>query len=436
MKLNLIKKIHILAAADEIKNTGKNNGADYHVFVEERSEAFPFKQLVRTAYRIATGKSVTNDFFQSNPFYRNFITRKFGYRIVNSRFENVPFFAIDDIEFFSNHAGQIYQQGNQKDSQTGQRIKQSIFEKTKIWAESIALEDFTFKMDLTWQQRGRFEKYSWARIFRIGDEGKKIFFTVGVDAEVEALIYKLDCYHSSAIQENILSQAQHETFKRLIEHSPAKWNSIYKDDLPDYDWETLLETTRQFIQEFTPLYEEVIAAVWDLPLAEDITTVPLRIKSIPAGITTLPEKKQRRFHGNVDYEGDAVWKKQIGDAGEQLVIDWLKKELIDAGRPELADRICKVADWNGYDILSYDADGNERYIEVKTTCGSELRPFCWTINEFNTMKNNTGNYFLYRLYNFDPDKNTADCYILQGNFEDHILLQPTTFEVYIKSNNE
>lgn len=77
--------------------------------------------------------------------------------------------------------------------------------------------------------------------------------------------------------------------------------------------------------------------------------------------------------------------KRIGDRGEMIVLALEKARLLAAGKPHLASRIDHVADHNdsaGYDILSFDVDGSERPIEVKSTTAPDPRlGFYITANE-------------------------------------------------------
>jgi len=63
----------------------------------------------------------------------------------------------------------------------------------------------------------------------------------------------------------------------------------------------------------------------------------------------------------------------LGRAGEDRVLVHERASLLAAGRTDLAERIRWVShvdgDGAGYDILSFDPDGNDRLIEVKTTNG-------------------------------------------------------------------
>src|SRR5580658_2690147 len=61
--------------------------------------------------------------------------------------------------------------------------------------------------------------------------------------------------------------------------------------------------------------------------------------------------------------------KALGQCGEIFVADCCRRELKEAGRPELAERVSrvsKVSDELGYDITAPRLDGSTRRLEVKT----------------------------------------------------------------------
>lgn len=75
----------------------------------------------------------------------------------------------------------------------------------------------------------------------------------------------------------------------------------------------------------------------------------------------------------------------LGTAGEERVLKHERDKLTIAGREDLAQQIRWVSeedgDGAGYDIASFDADGRQRLIEVKTTNGWERTPFHISRNE-------------------------------------------------------
>jgi hypothetical protein len=80
-----------------------------------------------------------------------------------------------------------------------------------------------------------------------------------------------------------------------------------------------------------------------------------------------------------------VRNRALGRAGEQRVLDHERASLLAAGRTDLAERVRWVShldgDGAGYDVQSFEPDGRDRLIEVKTTNGWERTPFHITRNE-------------------------------------------------------
>lgn len=124
-------------------------------------------------------------------------------------------------------------------------------------------------------------------------------------------------------------------------------------------------------------------------------------------------------------------RKNLGDAGEDLVMEYEKEKLERYGikkRPEHISR--SKGDGFGYDVLSYDRDGNPMFIEVKTTKSGPKTPFYVTVNELVCSKEEQGNFSLYRLFNFDPRKNTAKMIEVKGSLE-KMCINPTQFKVVL-----
>ncbi|BCH28845.1 hypothetical protein MesoLjLc_07750 [Mesorhizobium sp. L-8-10] len=80
-----------------------------------------------------------------------------------------------------------------------------------------------------------------------------------------------------------------------------------------------------------------------------------------------------------------VRNRTLGRAGEERVLTHERASLLAAGRTDLVERVRWVShvdgDGAGYDIRSFDTDGSDRLIEVKTTNGWERTPFHITRNE-------------------------------------------------------
>jgi len=123
----------------------------------------------------------------------------------------------------------------------------------------------------------------------------------------------------------------------------------------------------------------------------------------------LPTKegKKNKKREKADYSAQSKKFKRIGDRGEQIVVLAERQILTKNGRPDLAkkvDHISKRDDSVGYDIQSYDLDGKEKFIEVKSTLKDiGIRDSYISNNELSTAKS-IENFYFYFVYNVGHKK--------------------------------
>lgn len=118
----------------------------------------------------------------------------------------------------------------------------------------------------------------------------------------------------------------------------------------------------------------------------------------------------------------------LGKAGEERVLLHEKAVLQSARRGDLADKVRWTAiedgDGAGYDILSFEPDGRERLIEVKTTNGWDRTPFHITRNEIAVAEANRDTWHLVRLWNFAREPRA---FSIRPPLDAHVMLTPTSF---------
>jgi hypothetical protein len=123
----------------------------------------------------------------------------------------------------------------------------------------------------------------------------------------------------------------------------------------------------------------------------------------------------------------------LGRAGEEFVLKFEHERLWRAGKRTLADRIEHVSstqgDHLGFDILSFEENGRERLIEVKTTRFGALTPFFATRNEVALSEHRDPEYQLYRLFKF---ANHPRLFVLPGSLRDSCTLEPKQFSALPK----
>jgi hypothetical protein len=97
----------------------------------------------------------------------------------------------------------------------------------------------------------------------------------------------------------------------------------------------------------------------------------------------------------------------LGKAGELFVVEYEKARLVHSGKDQLAERIEHVSelygDGLGFDVRSFEANGSDRLIEVKTTAGGKQTPFFVSRNELQVSREQNRAYHLYRVFGFRRD---------------------------------
>lgn len=352
------------------------------------------------------------------------------------------FFQPEEVHFFKEWMEKSYNKEDANHIAAKNKLLDTVWAKTKYWSNCLikeldGFETFNWRM---WGQQGwdnnegenkqvsKFKPYTWARIYRKGDKKKEIFFTIGIDAKDLCILYKLDFYR---VEGGDMTKEQ----KTLCDsHIPQdlKWRAIPISEFQNYSWEKLIAESKAFIQENAHVYDKLIKIVWE---GQDIehTFQNGLIKTDPPSNKdkAIPPTPPFQNDKEKDYIEDAKRKKILGDLGEKLVIKEEKEFLIKNNRPDLAKQVEKKPDREGYDIFSYDLEGNEKHIEVKTTSRNKYSPFYLTRNEWTFAQKPTSNYFIYRLYDYKTKTNSASYYIIE-NAIDHLILEPILYQVNYK----
>jgi hypothetical protein len=180
-----------------------------------------------------------------------------------------------------------------------------------------------------------------------------------------------------------------------------------------------------------PLMDEVaLAAVQQpavTPAMDDFANVKLDAPQMqlraaePAAAPLLRAVKR-------DYLEREALNQSLGLAGEEFVVQYEHWRLIGLGEPQLADRVEHVSrsrgDGLGFDVLSFERDGQERFIEVKTTSFGRATPFFVSRGELFLSRSAKSQFHLYRLFEFRKAPRLFD---LTGSLEQHCLLDPVTY---------
>ncbi|MGH6993732.1 MAG: DUF3883 domain-containing protein [Caulobacteraceae bacterium] len=158
---------------------------------------------------------------------------------------------------------------------------------------------------------------------------------------------------------------------------------------------------RRLDQSELSLEDEVIPPLWEASLTEAGALFegapPERSDAVWARNPGM-ERLVRKF----DPGARDARNRELGKAGEHLAFQCEQSRLRAIGRPDLARRMRWVAeedgDGAGYDILSFNEDGAERLLEVKTTCGSRTTPFLITRNEYELSRERAEAFRIFRVH--------------------------------------
>ena len=200
---------------------------------------------------------------------------------------------------------------------------------------------------------------------------------------------------------------------------------------PRYNYQGLLaDVVAEQLRSTAMLDELALASVKLQAVKPDIFTfekviseAPKRQWKVSEAIPTDQYRAVKR-----DYIEQEAHNRSLGLAGEEFVVQFEHWRLIEQKQQRLADRVEHVAstkgDGLGYDVLSFEANGKERFIEVKTTSFGKDTPFFVSQRELSLSKDATPQFHLYRLFDFRRSPRLFD---LPGALDIHCQLDPLTY---------
>jgi hypothetical protein len=172
------------------------------------------------------------------------------------------------------------------------------------------------------------------------------------------------------------------------------------------------------------------AVVPQISVFDKLNTEPpaLRGEVREAKLSSAPKAFKR------DYLAREASNSSLGLAGEKLVVNYEHWLLNACGAKRLADRVEHVSstrgDGLGFDVLSFEPDGREKFIEVKTTSFAKETPFYVSKGELTLSRKAKEQFHLYRLYHFRQDPRL---FKLSGELSSHCLLDPVTYRASFSS---
>ncbi|ESQ89893.1 hypothetical protein ABAC460_11365 [Asticcacaulis sp. AC460] len=240
--------------------------------------------------------------------------------------------------------------------------------------------------------------------------------------------------HNRALQSRINRprgsiEYKHQNISAVLKGLGQTWISGYK---PAFNFQMSLvdavvrrldllpegATFQPVISKYSPIGVQEDSPLW-------IGPPPTLGNSLPPAETAEMAAIARKY----DVAARDARNRQLGRAGEERVLAHERAKLQAAGRRDLAERIRWVSeldgDGAGFDIGSYDTEGNRRLIEVKTTNGWDRTPFHITQNELAVSEANSNEWILFRLWNFTREPRAFE---IRPPLSRHVELVATSYE--------
>jgi len=207
----------------------------------------------------------------------------------------------------------------------------------------------------------------------------------------------------------------------FIKGYKARWNyqQILEEKILAY-----LENHKSFLEsKFIHFTDSFNIQSHNLNFNRILDTPPIR-----QNVISEPKAEYLKSPIKINYLEREQTNSTLGVKGEKLILEYEKWRLTHLGRASLADKIEWVAEYDdtaGFDILSKNENGTDRFIEVKTTRLSKETPIFFSKNEYNFSLKNQNNFHLYRLFNFND---TPKLFSLKGSFDDFCNKEPVQYK--------
>jgi hypothetical protein len=135
---------------------------------------------------------------------------------------------------------------------------------------------------------------------------------------------------------------------------------------------------------------------------------------------------------SIGIKRDYIYRDQLNLAlglnGERAAVRYERTRLTSLGRPDLAEKVEHISetqgDGLGYDVKSFEIDGADRHIEVKTTTHSAETAFFVSDNEVRASEFYADSFHLFRFFNYTK---RLGLFVLAGSISSSCTLQASSY---------
>lgn len=226
-------------------------------------------------------------------------------------------------------------------------------------------------------------------------------------------------------------EMKHQNISAVLDQLGLPYIRGYK---PRSNFQELLrEAVVAYVQHEQPILQAIVDSIEEQ--TEPGNKIYRGVLVEPPISDALPSAKQRQcLPRKLDYAARDERNRRLGHSGESWVLGYEEERLTESHRADLAGKIDWVSDrcgdGTGYDIMSYEADGMIRFIEVKTTNGGSLTPFIVSQNEVEFSEEVEDAFCLYRLFDFTK---APRLFVLRGALSHSLHLEAIDYRARLKS---
>lgn len=228
-------------------------------------------------------------------------------------------------------------------------------------------------------------------------------------------------------------ERKHQNISAILIGLHCPWITGYK---PLGNFQALLLEVVEDRLKGNPIFDQAALAAVQMP-----ATVPRLsdysnlMVDVPKLVQSAKEKVSAYMAGvgksgsKRDYIERESRNSSLGLAGEKFIVDYERWRLASLDAEKLAAKVEHVSvtqgDGLGFDVLSFDVSGRERFIEVKTTSFGKETPFFITRNEIGLSKAEMERFHIYRLFDFRKDPRI---FSFRGPVDRYCKLDPLIFQ--------
>ena len=220
---------------------------------------------------------------------------------------------------------------------------------------------------------------------------------------------------------------KHQNISAVLAEMGLPFIDGYK---PAYNFQKsiLVRTVEEYVRKHESI-ETLFLGFSDTPARQ------LLMPDFSSWVVNAPKKREEQQQINlirkplhINYLKREQENRLLGIQGEQLVFEYEKSILINKGKDSLAKKVEWISrdqgDGMGFDILSKNLNGTDKYVEVKTTKMGKDSPFYFTVNEYNFSIEKGTDFHLYRVFDMNKEPRL---FTLNGQFDTFCRIEPTHY---------